>query len=349
MGINSHSLKRKLWWIVLLLIIALYFIKLPFFYTEPGDALELSSFVEIEEGYEDAEGSFMLTTISMARANSYLYVWSKLLPYRELLPIENVKPIDETDEQYFNRQRLVMERSQENALMVAYQKAGKKVDIQYNGIVISSIIDGMPASEKLKSGDRIKEVDGQPIINVQQLNQLTASKQKGESVRLTVERKGEIFEIDIPLMPFPEHLAGSDERVGLGILYPMVDRTVTFEPKATIDAEKIGGPSAGLMFSLEIYNRLVEEDITKGYQIAGTGEIDEEGNVGRIGGVHQKVIAAHKKGADIFFAPKEGNREDSNYNIAKQIATKEGMEMEIVGVDTFDDAISYLAQLEPKS
>ncbi len=59
------------------------------------------------------------------------------------------------------------------------------------------------------------------------------------------------------------------------------------------------------MFSLEIYNQLMEEDLTKGYKIAGTGTIDSEGTVGPIGGIDQKIVAADKAGAEIFFAPNE--------------------------------------------
>ena len=81
-------------------------------------------------------------------------------------------------------------------------------------------------------------------------------------------------------------------------------------PKVTVKTDEIGGPSAGFMFSLEIYNQLTEEDLTKGYQIAGTGTIDADGTVGPIGGIEQKIVAADKAGAEFFFAPNEkGSKE----------------------------------------
>ncbi|HLR71943.1 MAG TPA: S16 family serine protease, partial [Pseudogracilibacillus sp.] len=95
-------------------------------------------------------------------------------------------------------------------------------------------------------------------------------------------------------------------------------------------------------------NQLVKEDITKGYDIAGTGEIDFDGNVLRIGGVDKKVVAAHKKDIDIFFAPYEQGDDDSNYELAKQTAKAIKTNMEIVPIDTFADALTYLDQLEPK-
>jgi len=103
-----------------------------------------------------------------------------------------------------------------------------------------------------------------------------------------------------------------------------------------------------LMMSLEIYNQLVDEDITKGYKIAGTGTIDPSGKVGRIGGIEQKIVAAHKSGADIFFAPNENGEKNSNYQMALKTAEDIKTKMVIVPVDTFEDALKYLDSLEPK-
>src|SRR5690606_23603033 len=107
------------------------------------------------------------------------------------------------------------------------------------------------------------------------------------------------------------------DRVGLGISF-VEDSTITTDPEVKIDSEQIGGPSAGLMFTLEIINQLLEEDITKGYDVAGTGTMEREGEVGRIGGIDQKVMAADKDGMEIFFAPHDGEAEniESNYGLA---------------------------------
>ncbi|HJV30720.1 MAG TPA: S16 family serine protease, partial [Bacillales bacterium] len=112
--------------------------------------------------------------------------------------------------------------------------------------------------------------------------------------------------------------------------------------------DEIGGPSAGFMFSLEIYNQLTKEDLTKGYQIAGTGTIASDGKVGPIGGIEQKIIAADKAGAEIFFAPNEEGSKHSNYRDALKTAKDIGTKMKIVPIDTFDDAIKYLNTLHNK-
>ncbi|MEH7275544.1 S16 family serine protease, partial [Neobacillus vireti] len=115
-----------------------------------------------------------------------------------------------------------------------------------------------------------------------------------------------------------------------------------------VKTDEIGGPSAGLMFTLEIYDQLMDEDFTKGYKIAGTGTIDSEGTVGPIGGIDQKIVAADKAGAEIFFAPNEKGSKDSNYNLAVKTAREIKSKIKIVPVDGIDDAINYLKKLPEK-
>jgi Lon-like protease len=160
-------------------------------------------------------------------------------------------------------------------------------------------------------------------------------------VKITFERKGKKKTVQLALKPFPEN----PKRVGIGISL-VTDSEIVTNPSVEIKSEEIGGPSAGLMFSLEIYDQLVEEDITKGYTIAGTGTINEKGEVGPIGGISQKIIAADKAGADIFFAPNEKGAKDSNYQEALKTAKDIGTKMKIVPVDTFDDALRYLQTLK---
>jgi PDZ domain-containing protein len=94
---------------------------------------------------------------------------------------------------------------------------------------------------------------------------------------------------------------------------------------------------------------LTDEDITKGYSIAGTGEVDYEGNVYRVGGVDKKVVASDNQGIDIFFAPNENGNEESNYDIALEKAEEIGTDMEIVPIDNVEEAITHLQSLEPKN
>ena len=98
--------------------------------------------------------------------------------------------------------------------------------------------------------------------------------------------------------------------MGIGLVD---DKELIVDPEVTVQTDEIGGPSAGFMFSLEIYNQLTKEDLTKGYKIAGTGTISPDGTVGRIGGIEQKIVAADKAGAEIFLRQMKMDEKDSNY------------------------------------
>jgi Lon-like protease len=158
--------------------------------------------------------------------------------------------------------------------------------------------------------------------------------------------------IDVELKPIPSEV----NRAGLGISFAE-DKEITTTPEVNIKADDIGGPSAGLMFTLEILNQLMDEDLTKGYNVAGTGTMEETGEVGRIGGIDLKVIAAHEADIEIFFAPDDEVPEEvlknnpslrSNYLEAKEMAEKIGTKMKIVPVKTVDDALAYLEEMEAK-
>ncbi|MED5050382.1 SepM family pheromone-processing serine protease [Anoxybacteroides rupiense] len=316
------------------------FVQLPYYVTMPGTAQKLEPLVHVDQGDED-QGSFMLTTVRMGRANIAYYLLAHIRPYYELYPLQEIKQEGETDEEYTLRQLHLMKESKESAIVVAYKHAHKPVSYRPNGVYVMSLVDGMPAAHILHVGDRIVRVDGKEIGTAEQLIQYVRQKKKGDSVSITWERNGKEKTASIALAPFPQE----PKQIGLGIS-PMTDYHITTQPSVRVDSEKIGGPSAGLMFSLEIYNQLVDEDITKGYKIAGTGTINMNGEVGPIGGISQKIVAADQAGADIFFAPNEKGAKNSNYREAVKTAKKIGTKMKIVPVDTFSDALRYLQELK---
>lgn len=325
---------------ILIVVIALLsFIQLPYYITKPGMAQELSPIIEVEDRY-DEEGSFMLTTVRMGKANIFTYLWAKIDEFHMIYPIEDIRREGESDDEYTNRQLYLMEDSKESAITVAYSEANKPIHYIYHGIYVMSIIPGMPAEEVLKIGDRIYKVDGIEFQTSDEFIEYVSDKNKGEEIELTFKRNEKEMTTQLLISPFPDN----PEKVGVGIALT-TDREVETTPSIKIDTEKIGGPSAGLMFALEIYNQLVERDITNGLNIAGTGSIKDNGEVGRIGGISQKIVAADKSGVDVFFAPNERGNQNSNYNEALAAARKIKSEMKIVPVDTFDDALEYLENL----
>ncbi|WP_319941383.1 SepM family pheromone-processing serine protease [Metabacillus sediminilitoris] len=328
--------------LVAIIILIMTFIKLPYYVTQPGMTSELESIIEVENGFKE-EGSFSLTTIRFGRANPLTYMWAKLHDFYYIHPLEEIRREEETDEEYYKRQLHLMEGSQESAITVAYKKANKKVSYTFHGIYVDGIVKDMPAASVLQVGDRIYKVDKKEFQTADEFIEYVTTKKAGEELAITYERDGEQRTGKIKMAPFKN----KPEKVGIGISL-LTDRKIDVEPDITLNTEDIGGPSAGLMMSLEIYNQLTEMDITRGYKIAGTGTINEAGEVGPIGGIAQKIVAADNAGIDIFFAPNENNSSTSNYQEALQTGKQIKTDMKIIPIDTFEEAVDYLLHLKEK-
>lgn len=324
-----------------LLIVASMFYTLPYYISKPGLAKELEPIITVDGGHKE-QGSFMLTTVRMGKANIYTYLMAKFSKYQEIYPIEDILRKGESEHDYNTKQLHLMESSKTYAIEAAYKKAGIPIEYRYKGVYVMSIVPGMPAEGKLETGDRLMSVDGKNLKSMDELLSRLAAKKAGESVELAYIRDGKKHHAKLTLKPFKEFPG----KAGIGI-EPVDDRELIVSPKVKVKTDEIGGPSAGLMFALEIYNQLTKEDLTKGYQIAGTGTLSS-GIVGPIGGIEQKIVAADKAGAEYFFAPNEKGAKDSNYRAAVKTAKDIGTEMVIVPVDTFDEAVAYLEKLKPK-
>ncbi|GGB45032.1 PDZ domain-containing protein [Virgibacillus dakarensis] len=334
--------KRHILYLIIVVAIAFFLsaYQLPYYIYKPGGADPLNPIVAVDGGYKSA-GDMHLVTVRGGQATPIQYIWAKLLPHQEVLPLKEVRPEGITEDEYFHAQLQMMENSQEASTVVAYQAAGADINIEYNGVYVVTVIEGMPAEGKLKMGDRIIGIDGNEVKQADDLISYVENKNAGDTISIEFKRDDKTLTRDITLETFKK----LDNKIGIGIQL-VTDRSVTVNPKVKFSSGSIGGPSAGLMFSLEIYDQLTKEDLTHGYQIAGTGEMDYEGNVGRIGGIDKKVIAADDEGCKIFFAPNENGAPDSNYEVAKKTAEEIGTDMKIVPVDTFDDALQYLQNLK---
>lgn len=336
--------------VVLLGFLSLY--KLDDYIMSPGGAYDVSRFVTVQNGDELDEGTFNLMTVSLTRATPLLYAISKVREYQEILPMNRVRQEEEDDEEYAVRQLKLMNDSQFNALYVAFSKANLNYSITYKGVFVLNVLNGGAAYGILKAGDEIVEVNGERIDRQATLVEKINEVNKDEDITITINRNNELLDKTIRLKEIP----GANGRIGLGITFSE-SKSIKTDPRVKINTEDIGGPSAGLMFTLGILNQLIDEDLTKGYNVAGTGEMFEDGTVGRIGGIEYKVVAADKAGMEIFFAPDDTITEKmlesnpdlvSNYEAAVKTAKKLGTKMKIVPVKTIDDALAYLQALEPK-
>ncbi|MEN1966987.1 SepM family pheromone-processing serine protease [Lentibacillus sp. N15] len=334
--------KRHIVYLIIVIAIAFFIsaYKLPFYIYKPGGADALDPIVSVDGGYKSA-GDMHLVTVRGGQATPIQYVFAKLLPHNEIIPLKDVRPEGISEDEYYHAQLQMMENSQEASTVVAYKAAKKEIHINYKGVYVAAVMKNMPADGKLKMGDRITGIDGKDIKKAEDLTSYVENKHGGDTISLQVNRDDKTMTKQITLKELDE----LDGKPGIGIQL-VTDRSVTVNPKVKFSSGSIGGPSAGLMFSLKMYDELTKEDLTHGYQIAGTGEIDYDGNVGRIGGIDKKVIAADKEGCKVFFAPNEDGAKDSNYQVAKKTAEEIGTSMKVVPVDTFDDAVDYLEKLQ---
>ncbi|MEH7414217.1 SepM family pheromone-processing serine protease [Neobacillus drentensis] len=339
-------MRRKIYvgtifFLVCILMGGMYY-SLPYYVSKPGMAKELEPIITVTDGYKE-EGSFMLTTVRMGRANIYSYLEAKIRNYEEIYPMDMILADKETEDEYNARQLQMMAGSKLNAIAVAYRKAGLPVNYKYKGIYVVQVVPGMPAEGKLHAGDRIFKVDGHTFPSSEKFIEYVSKKQAGDKIRLTYLRNKKTNTVTVRLQRFKE----DPTKIGIGISL-VDDKSIIVKPKVNVKTDEIGGPSAGLMFSLEIYNQLTSEDLTKGYKIAGTGTIDEKGNVGPIGGIEQKIVAADKAGAEIFLAPNENGSKTANYRDALKTSKDIKTKMKIVPIDTFDEAVQYLEKLPEK-
>jgi len=325
---------------MIIFFLALY--KLPYYIYSPGSADPLRPIVEVDNGFS-SEGDMHLVTVSGMQATPLQLIWAKTRPFHDIMPLEDVRPEGISDEDYMHAQFQMMEGSQESSTVVAYEAADKEISIEFNGVYVVAVIEGMPAEGNLEMGDRIVRIDEQQVKEADDLITYISDKNSDDMVEIEFVRDDKELSTDIKL----ETLQDADGQIGIGIQL-VTDRLVEVDPAVHFASGDIGGPSAGLMFALEIYDQLTEEDLTGGYQVVGTGESDYDGMIHPIGGIDKKVVAADQEGGDIFFAHDDHGAEDSNYNEAKAAAEEIDTEMVIVPVDTFNDALSYLENLDPK-
>ncbi|WP_379971198.1 SepM family pheromone-processing serine protease [Ectobacillus sp. sgz5001026] len=314
------------------------FIPTPYYLYQPGPAEAISPKVTVENGHKSEAGNFYLTTVLSIKArNVYDILYGLLTPHTQIRAEQDVQGTY-TSEEYASLLNHMMLMSQQNAIAAALRQVGEPVTLTYEGVFVSNVVQTSKAKGIIKPGDIITSVDTHPIQNTSDfMNYIATNKKVGQEVQIGWKHEGIEQKKDIELIS----IDASKDKPGLGIL-PEDQFTAKTGRNVSFQTEDIGGPSAGFMFSLEIVNQLTNEDLTKGYKIAGTGTIDVDGNIGQIGGIRDKIIAAHDTGIDIFFCPKDQKPGDNNTKDILDEAAKQKYSMKIIPVATLKDAITYL-------
>ena len=232
------------------------------------------------------------------RLNVFGWIQAKLTPASEMIPYSKVYPANVTREQVDNRNAHQMENSQYSAQIAALAELGWKVPAT---VYISGAVEGSDAVGKVQDSDVLESIqtpDGvvHPIETAADPFVIMHSVAPGSTVTITVKR-GDDERAETIVTSAPEDGSqGSKMGIYLGVKAD-IPVEINFAMK------DIGGPSAGMMFSLAIIDRLSEGDMTGGQSIAGTGTISYDGTVGPIGGIAQKMQGAKRDGASWFLAP----------------------------------------------
>jgi PDZ domain-containing protein len=219
-----------------------------------------------------------------------------------VVPEEEVYPKGDSAEEIEQESVADMRRSQTSASTAALRHLRIPVQVR---LVVDQLAEKTQAKGKLQPGDVIVEVEGERVDGGARLRDIITSRKAGSNLTFAVQRDGKRLRTTIKTAPSPE-----DGRPIIGIL-TRDDPTYPF--KVEIKLDDVGGPSAGLMFALGIVDKLTPGPLTAGRHVAGTGTIDDTGQVGPIGGIPQKMVGARDAGATVFLVPPE--------NCAEAVAT----------------------------
>lgn len=320
--------------------IACVIVPIPYYVEGPGATIDLSELITVNGKEDDFSGSFSLTSVGIRQATVLTAAKAKFSDFEEVVSKEALMG-GATTEEYDQIQAYYMESSQNAAIEQALKLAEKPYEMSYLGVYVMSVEPNSTFYGKIAVGDTVTQVNGKSFASADELVAYVHGQTVGDTVTVTYLHDGKEKEASGKLIALPKPNEG---KAGIGISLTSHTEIKTDE-SIKFDVDNIGGPSAGLMFTLEIYQQLVGKDLRKGLDIAGTGTMEADGTVGQIGGIDKKVASASESGAKVFFAPKGSSKEDTNYEEAKAAAKKLGTDMKIVPVGTLADAVAYLEQM----
>jgi PDZ domain-containing protein len=255
----------------------------------------------------------------------------------------------ETPEQQNNRGQRDMRTAKETAEYVALSRLGFDAELTPGDVIVDELVclkasdDGRtcvefaPSDKLLDPGDKLLKVDGESLSVVDDIAPILAKHKPGDTVTIDYERDGETGSGEVQLIASPTE----PERTIIGFL-PSDTASITLPKDISIkiDTESIGGPSAGLAFTLTLIDELSEGDLLDGKRIAVTGTINIHGEVGAIGGLSSKASAVLQSGAKYFLVPT--NQGDADIAKARLVV---GDAVEIIPVGTLDEALAALQRI----
>ena len=308
--------------IFIALMILIVEVELPYYIEAPGGTINLSK--RIDKDYNKKNGSLNMLYVTEYKGNLVTVLLSKVIKSWDLYEISDQQISDEDTHDIHIRNKVMLENSIQNATFVAYNSAGKKIDIKgKENIVIATTKDN-----GIKIGDNIISIDGKDVEDISTIKEHLNALNKDDEVTINIKRDNKEKEVTIKLE--------EDKVIGIMIITNYIYETEDDLDIAFRSGE--GGSSGGLILALGIYSQITGTDILKGRNIAGTGTIDSEGNIGEIDGIKYKIAGAAKKHMDIVLVS------PYNYDEAKKEIEKNHYNIELVKVNTFKEAIDYLTK-----
>ena len=342
----SHSTPRRSRWtlrrrlglvgvVAALLVAALVAassVRVGYYAVSPGPVGFVSDFVTTADPADrGSSGELLFLTVQIEPVSALEYLRATLDGEVDLRRREQLRPEGVSSEEHHMLSLDQIDESKQAAVFVALGRLGRDIDLTGAGALVVDVARASPAAA-LRPGDVIVAVDGTAVEVADEVIAALAGHRPGDSIVLGVDRDGQLVETTVTLGASP----GEPTRAFLGVSLETVDLEVDIPDDLAIETRNVGGPSAGLMFTLGVIDALTADDLTRGHRIAGTGTIRLDGDVGPIGGVHQKVIAARDADAEYVLVPTE--------NLADALDAA-GDDIEVVAVDTVDDALAFLAGL----
>jgi Lon-like protease len=299
----------------------------------PDKAHAADAYVHVPGGeMPRGDSGFYFVDVHILEANRIEAQYFKhLVTGAQLIPVASERPAGQTQEQFAQADQLAMDSSQRVAQAVAEQALGMKVGIKDLGLTVTYVDPHYPAAKAgVQAGEILKAIDGQPVLTESDLEAATKNVGPGDTASYQFSGLGTR---KIRTVADPGTGRGI---IGIGIADAARITRIPVHVKFT--TQNIGGPSAGLAFTLEIYDSLSGRHLLDGHRIAVTGEIGLDGSVSAIGGVKQKTLGAISAGADTFIVPRSGG----NYRDA--LAEAHGR-IKIIGVNSFQQALKVIRNL----
>lgn len=297
---------------------------LPWYAVGPGPARAVQPLIRFEDRTRyESQGNFVMTSVRYTRLTGFDMLLAWLDPDRAVVARSVLYPDGENAQVQHERSISQMDSSKLDASAVVLRTLEGYPKDHGDGVLVESVVSGCAADGELFPGDRILSIDGEPVDGYRDASRAIEAAPSGSTLTFDLSVDGDPETVDLVREPCGD---SEDPLVGVRLIN-------SFPFDVSISSGEIGGPSAGLMWALGLYDLLTTGDLTDGRTIAGTGQIALDGTVIPIAGIEGKLSAAADAGASVFLVP-EGNMQAAR--------ASGGHGLELVPVATFDDALAYL-------